>query len=309
MSDFTLHELQCFDAVVRTGTFQAAARALHRSHPAVFAAVAKLERQLGLELLDRRGYRVHLTDAGRSFHQKAQPVLREHASLRSYAAELAMGQESEISVVIGDVCPRPQTLALLSRFFETCPATRLHLFYEAVTGPVERLLDDEADLIIHRIDKSDPRLEWIDLCKVQFVPVVAPGFLPFAPSASITPEQLRGRTQCVIRDTARHSPPVSHFIVEGANQCVVPDQLMKKEIILHGVGWGHMPAFLVGPELRRGRLRAIMGRHLPGRVEDLVAARRQDRPHGPVATRLWSCIGKEWPAAMKRTEVSVRRAG
>ncbi|MCF2435906.1 LysR family transcriptional regulator [Streptomyces thinghirensis] len=55
MSNFTLHELQCFNAVVRGGGFQAAADLLHRSHPSVFAAVAKLERQLGLDLLDRSG--------------------------------------------------------------------------------------------------------------------------------------------------------------------------------------------------------------------------------------------------------------
>ena len=48
MHDFTLQELQCFDAVVTHGGFEAAARALHRSHPAVFAAVAKLERQLDM---------------------------------------------------------------------------------------------------------------------------------------------------------------------------------------------------------------------------------------------------------------------
>ncbi len=39
MHDFTLHDLQCFDAVVDAGGFQAAAQRLHRSHPAVFAAV------------------------------------------------------------------------------------------------------------------------------------------------------------------------------------------------------------------------------------------------------------------------------
>ncbi|MBF2952519.1 LysR family transcriptional regulator, partial [Pseudomonas aeruginosa] len=50
MHDFTLHDLQCFDAVVDAGGFQAAAQRLHRSHPAVFAAVARLERQLGLVL-------------------------------------------------------------------------------------------------------------------------------------------------------------------------------------------------------------------------------------------------------------------
>lgn len=100
MHDFTLHDLQCFDAVVDAGGFQAAAQRLHRSHPAVFAAVARLERQLGLVLLERGGYRVGLTAAGRSFHQRAQALLYELEGLRGHAAHLAQGEESELRVVL-----------------------------------------------------------------------------------------------------------------------------------------------------------------------------------------------------------------
>jgi DNA-binding transcriptional LysR family regulator len=295
MAEFTLHDLQCFDAVLRAGGFQAAAAQLHRSHPAVFAAVARLERQLGLTLLDRSGYRVRPTDAGRSFHRRAQSLLRELDALRTHAAQLAMGDESELRVVIGDVCPRPQVLELLSRFFARCPHTRLHLHFEAVGGPVERLLDGEAELILHGVDKGDPRLEWIELCAVPFVPVVAPGFLPFAPSRAIAPEQLREFTQCVIRGTARHSPARDYFTIEGAHQCTVPDQLMKKELILQGMAWGHMPRFLIEEELRTGRLLSIAGRYLPGSVEALVAARHRERPHGPVANRLWEYLREQAP--------------
>ena len=123
MSEFTLHDLQCFDAVVRAGGFQAAATLLHRSHPAVFAAVAKLERQLGLALLDRAGYRVKPTPAGQSFHLRAQALLRELAGLRAHAEQLAMGQETELNVVIGDFCPRPLLLGMLGQFFAAWPAT------------------------------------------------------------------------------------------------------------------------------------------------------------------------------------------
>jgi DNA-binding transcriptional LysR family regulator len=290
MSGFTLHDLQCFDAVVRTGGFQAAAGELHRSHPAVFAAVAKLERQLGLALLDRGGYRVRPTKAGISFHRRAQASLRELESLRTHAAQLAMGEEGELRVVMGDLCPQPQTLALLSRFFAGCPHTHLQLYCEAVTGPAERLFDDEADLIIHHVDKSDPRVEWVDLCKVPFIPVVATGFLPFPPGRSITPDLMREFTQCVIRDTARHSAPSNYFMIEGAHQCTVADQVTKKEIILQGMGWGHLPHFLIEQELNAGSLHSIAGKYLPGRVEQLVAARRRDRPQGPVANRLWEFI-------------------
>jgi DNA-binding transcriptional LysR family regulator len=178
-------------------------------------------------------------------------------------------------------------LGLLSRFFATCPATRLDLYFEAVSGPVERLCDGEADLILHRVDKSDARLEWVDLAKVTFVPVVAPGFLREPVARAIRPAQMRDYTQCVMRDTARHTPSRDYFTIAGARQCTVADQLMKKEIILQGMGWGHMPRFLIEEELRDGRLRSIANPHLPGSVEELVAARRLDVAQGPVSNRLW----------------------
>lgn len=295
MSRFTLQDLQCFDAVVREGGFQAAAAVLHRTHPAVFAAVARLERQLGLALLDRSGYRVSPTEAGRAFHRHAQSLLCELHALQLHAEQLAMGEESELRVVIGDLCPPSQTLRLLSPFFAQHPATRLDLHVEAVTGPWERLFDGEADLIVHRVDKSDTRTEWLDLCRIDLIPVVAPGFLPFPVSRAIRPEQLRTLTQCVIRDSARRPVAQEHFVVAGAPQCTVPDPMMKKEIILQGMAWGHLPRFLIERELAEGRLLSIAGRYLPGRIEELVAARRRDRPHGPVANRLWAQLGKAAP--------------
>ncbi|MDF9428582.1 LysR family transcriptional regulator [Cupriavidus gilardii] len=296
MSRFTLQDLQCFDAVVREGGFQAAAAVLHRTHPAVFAAVARLERQLGLALLDRSGYRVTPTETGRAFHRHAQSLLRELHALQLHAEQLAMGEESELRVVIGDLCPPSQTLRLLGPFFAEYAATRLDLHVEAVTGPWERLFEGEADLIVHRVDKSDTRIEWVDLCKIELVPVVAPGFLPFPVSRAIRPEQLRPLTQCVIRDSARKPLAVEHFVIAGAPRCTVPDPKMKKEIILQGMAWGHLPRFLIEQELAEGKLLSIAGRYLPGRVEELVAARRRDRPHGPVANRLWAHLGKAAPS-------------
>ncbi|TBR36051.1 LysR family transcriptional regulator [Dyella terrae] len=297
MSAFTLHDLQCFDAVARAGGFQAAAQVMNRSHPAVFAAVAKLERQVGVTLLERGGYRVQLTPAGQSFHRRAQALLRELESLHAHTAQLAMGAESELRVVIGDMCPVPQTLRLLSSFFAQHPSTRLHLHFEAITGPWERLFNDDADLIFHHVDKHDARLEWLSLCPVSFIPVAAPGFLPFRVTRSIRREQLRDLTQCIMRDTAQRSQPRDYFVVDGAPQCTVADQLMKKEVILQGMAWGHLPRFLIEQELRDGSLVSLAGQYLTGSVEDLVAARRHDRPHGPVANQLWEVIREragEW---------------
>jgi DNA-binding transcriptional LysR family regulator len=290
MDHLTLHQLECFDAVVTEGTFQAAAEKLRRTQPSVSTAVKNLESQLGLALLDRGGYRVALTEAGRSFHQRTRVFLHDLRALKNHAAQLVMGEENELSVVIGDLCPLPQTLALLRRFFDDCPGTRLHLHFEAIAGPWERLFDGEADLILHHVNKADPRFEFMDLFTVRVIPVVAPGFLRFPISRSITPEQMRDYVQCVIRDTSRHSSPQDYFLVEGARSWTVSDQLMKRELILQGMGWGHMPKFLINQDLRKRCLLDISGKHLRGGVAEIVAARRREVPHGPIANRLWSYI-------------------
>jgi DNA-binding transcriptional LysR family regulator len=307
MNEFTLHDLQCFDAVVREGGFQAAASALHRSHPAVFAAVARLERQLGLALLDRSAYRVRMTSAGRALHRKAQTLLTEFDGLKTYATQLAMGEESDLHVVIGDLCPRQPALQLLAGFFGACPGTRLHLHLEAVAGPQERLLDGEADLIVHGVDKADPRIEWVDVCQIALVPVVAPSLLPPRLPRQIKPEHLRELTQCVMRDSARHTPARDYFVIEGAPQCTVADQSMKREIILQGLGWGHLPRYMIEDHLRAGRLRSLAGRHLPGANEAIVIARRSDRPHGPIAERLWQYLARHAPAALSAAKPSRAR--
>jgi DNA-binding transcriptional LysR family regulator len=289
----TLHQLLCFDAVVTESSFQAAAEKLRRSQPTISSSVKNLETQLQLNLLDRSGYRVALTEAGRSFHERTRIFLHELQTLRNHAAQLTMGEESELRVVIGDLCPLPETLRLLRRFFDRCPGTRLHLHFEAISGPWERLFDDEADLIFHHIDKADPRLDFIDLFMVRLVPVVAPNFLRFPISRSIKPEQMRDYVQCVIRDSARRDTPRDYFLVEGARSWTVSDQLMKRELILQGMGWGHMPKYLIEQDLRRGRLLPITGKHFKGGQAELVAARRRDIPHGPIANRLWQFVGEQ----------------
>ena len=103
LDGLTLHQLLCFEAVVTQGGFQAAAEKLLRSQPTVSSSVKNLETQLRLSLLDRSGYRVALTDAGRSFYERTRVFLHELRGLRDHAAQLAMGEEIELRVVIGDM--------------------------------------------------------------------------------------------------------------------------------------------------------------------------------------------------------------
>ncbi len=293
---FKLHELRCFDAVVRLGSFQAAAAALHRTHPSVFAAIGTLEARLGLVLLDRSGYRVGATEAGRMFHARAMVSLRELDNLAAYAQQLSGGEEPVLRIVIGDLCPTALVLPILSSFFAEHARTRLHLDYEAIGGPAERLRDATADLVFHRAEGSDVNLDQIRIRDIHLVPVAAPGFLPVGPDEDVTLDCLRAFTQCVIRDTARTGVPEDHFLVDGSHRCSVADHAMKKQLILHHLAWGHLPDFMIQKELQSGALVRVGNPNLHGRVEALAAARRHDYPHGPVATALWQVLRSTFAA-------------
>ena len=66
-----LFQLEAFLAVVREGSFSAAAKALFRTQPAISQTIKKLEDEIGRPLFDRSSRRGVLTDAGR--------VLADHA--------------------------------------------------------------------------------------------------------------------------------------------------------------------------------------------------------------------------------------
>lgn len=288
MSAPTLLQLQCFAALVEQGSFAAAAAHLNRTHPTVHAALTALERQLGIVLLDRSGYRIALTAQGAAFHARALLFLRQFEDLQREAAQLAAGEEPELRIVVGDLCPLPDTLGMLRRFFGgQGSATRLNLLVEAIGGPWERLHDGECDLIFHHLDKPSPQIESIALFDVALVPVAAPGFLAVPVSRALTPEDLRPYVQCVIRDSSRRPSQASYYLIDGARTCSVPDQLMKREVIVQGLAWGHLPAHLVEADLAAGRLVSLAGEHLRGATLAHHAIRRRDVVHGPVAERLW----------------------
>ncbi|MDB4972510.1 MAG: transcriptional regulator [Myxococcaceae bacterium] len=290
MPTFTLHELSCLDAVVSEGSFQAAAVRLGRTHPSVHAAVGSLERQLGVRLLDRSQYRVALTDSGRALMPRVRRVLDHAALLEQDAARLESGEETELDITIGDLCPLEWTTRMLVDFFKSCPGTRLNLRHGAIAGPWQSLLRDEAQLIFHHIEKEELRFESLPLRTIRLLPVAAPGMLPFAAGAHVTPQQMADFTQCILRDSAVDFPERNYHVMPGARRCSVADQATKKALIMAGFAWGHMPEPMIERELAEQSLVSLAGEHFASSEIVLCAARRVGLRHGPVAERLWAYL-------------------
>ena len=289
----SLRQLQTLDAVVRGGSFQAGAKALHRSHPSVINLMRGLEEQIGFALFDRSGYRTRLTGAGEAFYKRSLRLLKEQGELKELAEFLKEGNEARLRIVIGDATPLNETLQILRGFARQHPHVQLDLDFENLSGPRERLLDGEADLIVHHVDPSDSRFELQKISEVEIIPVVAPGFLEFEPDSDTRYAALGPYTQCIIRDTARHSEKDNYFILDGSHCITVGDQQTKKAVIVQSMAWGHMPKFMIANELERGTLISIEGCWIKGSVIDIVIARIASEHRSSTAQKLWDLFSRK----------------
>lgn len=285
--NITLQQMLTLDAVVSQGSIQAGAKHLSKTHPSVITALKKLESELGFSLFDRSGYRSVLTEEGKTFYKSVTKILANMHELNNQVMHLKGSEEADLNIVIGDITPLPNALSILRKFSEVYPYTRLNLFFGNLFGPNELLLDNEVDLIIHHIDKSDPRYEYQDFCQVAVMPVVAPGFLSIPISKKLRYDELKDYTQCIIRDTSTHSEKLNRFIIRNAPYLTVGDQYTKKEVIVQGMAWGHMPLFLIEEELNNGKLISIEGKNIKGVVREIVTARLSENKKGIMAERLW----------------------
>src|SRR5439155_13687875 len=83
MSADHLPYLDTFATAAELSSFTGAARASGLTQAAVSQRIQALERELGVQLFQRQGGRVLLTDAGRRLHAYAQRILALHQEARA----------------------------------------------------------------------------------------------------------------------------------------------------------------------------------------------------------------------------------
>ena len=93
---FRRGHLEYFVAVAEEGQITSAARRLGVAQPALSQAIAQLESETGLTLLERHARGVRLTPAGESFYAKARLAVAATGEAESTARSLARAQQGTI---------------------------------------------------------------------------------------------------------------------------------------------------------------------------------------------------------------------
>lgn len=153
-----LRQLRYFAEVARHRHVTRAAESLGLAQPALSQQIRLLERELGLELLDRSRRQIELTEAGRVLAEWAERILADVAAARADLEEFAGLRRGRVVVGTAPLQTLGQIAlpALLAEFYARYPGVEI-ILREA---PTEVLLDQLAagslDLAIGAVVDEGP---------------------------------------------------------------------------------------------------------------------------------------------------------
>jgi len=284
----TFEQLIVLKAIVTEGTFRAAAKRLNKSQSAVSHMLKKLESEIDIILLSREAYRPRLTAAGEVFYRHTMRVLQNMQELRSTAKGLSAKQEAEVVLAVNATYPLQPLLKLIGDITAEYSATHIRLSRDSMGGPIEQLLNNNADMVITTIDGVPiDQVEAIPLSTITISPVAHPEFEPARTSHLKTISEMQTYVQVVVADSSRGALKQSRGLLPGGLRWTVSDFATKKEILLANMGWGGLPEHLIKDEIDRGNLVRLNVEGYPPVQSLLYQIRRRDRDIGIVAQSIW----------------------
>lgn len=277
-----LEQLEYLAAITRHTSLRRASEELHVSQSALSEAVSKLERELGVRLLDRQRSGVRISTAGRELLPSITEVLDSVARLRALAGDgLAASRQLRLGTVSTGTAG--VVLPAVRAFQAACPGGEVEIRTLQRPEVVTALVEGGLDLGLVNVLDGDDRLP--DLHAVPMLtgrPVaVVPRRHALAERPAVTVDELRAERFVALRPGYQMhrlaqrlfgaDQPARRHAADGAE--------MAKQMVAAGIGVSVLPDFSVAgdPLLDAGLITVVP---LP-EAEERVTMVALHAPAGP----------------------------
>lgn len=253
-----LRRMVIFSHVVEARSFAAAARRLGIARSAVSRHIALLEQSIGVRLLNRTTRSMSLTEAGEAYYRSCARIVAEAEEATQRVSQLRDEPTGTLKVA-GPTGFGPQLARLVGAFARQYASLK-----------VELLLDDQViDMVDAGVDIS-LRIGWLDdsslvarkLCDSPRWLCASPEYID-RHGRPESPAQLADH-ECIIfsllptpyRWTFSRRGRQEHVHVSG--RLKTNSALAVRALILDGAGIAGLSNFLLGEDLRAGRLERLL---------------------------------------------------
>jgi DNA-binding transcriptional LysR family regulator len=248
--------MQVFAQVVESGSFAKAADRLSLSTSAASRHVAELESRLQTRLLNRTTRRVSLTESGRAYYERCVQLLGDLEEAEQEAGSAAVVARGTIKMTTSGVFGPRHVAPAVAAFLAEHPQVR---FDVSLSERVVDLVEEGFDLGIRIGTAGSENLVARKLGETRIVPCAAPSYLA-ARGAPKVPEDLATHN-CFTYEyvTPRNlwrfrGPGGEERAVRVSGNLHSNNGDFAAEAAARGAGVVFEPAFIVGPEVRAGRL-------------------------------------------------------
>lgn len=261
MTRHSLIELEAVLAIVRCGSFRAAALDLGMSTTAISNAVGKLERELAVRLFNRTTRSVSLTYAGRIFVAQIKPALEDIQKAMDTARSQQETPSGTLRINAFATAAREIMAPLVLSYLQRYPQVHIDIVTEG------RLVDIVAagfDLAVRSTDLVPSDAIAIPLGQMRLIAVAAsPAFLenraiPKVPQDLLSYPCVRGRLPdgALLRWRFKKGGEDLQIDVEGP--ITLDEPSLARIAVTNGVGIGYFMETDVREDVAAGRLVRIL---------------------------------------------------
>lgn len=277
------HAIAVVRAILAEGSFQKAAQRLNCSQSTITFQVRRLENELSLQLFERLGRRMVLSQAGKDLLPQMEAIAQAMQTIREYGS----GQSAptgELRLAIAESLLACLLAPVIARFAAQAPDVRLHVHSRNCHEIRDGILAGHYDMGIYYDVGGHPHtLELTELGQTHGTVVASPHLPPDARDLS-TPHQrkdilfitsearsvYRERMEAYLRvRDIRPRQTVELWNLEAIKQCVARSQAIS-----------FLPRFAVARELRDGSLAELPAALSHDPIRCLCVRHRNRRP-GP----------------------------
>ncbi|NCN39842.1 LysR family transcriptional regulator [bacterium] len=254
-----INQVLVFKAIIEKGSIQKAAASMHKTQPALSAALKTLEEDLGFKLFDRSHYRLRLTPKGHRFWEGLQEFTEAHKSVLQLADSLREQEVTRLEIAIDSAAPFGNIIPPLQQALETFPFTRLNLRFGLLEQSMTALENGEVELAITPSPPIHPSWDRHYLMSRRLVSMIPKCLMP--KSRKLDTAYLRSIPNIVVSTNSTTDPFVRGGL-PGGQSFSVSSIAIREQLLLQGFGWGKLPE-------DRIQLKHIQEALLPIELEEL----------------------------------------
>jgi DNA-binding transcriptional LysR family regulator len=256
--------MRTFVTVVSEGTFTRAADRLEMSPQLVSKYVSQLEQHLGVRLLNRTTRKIHLTEAGAGYHQRAQQILNDIDDMENQLGDLQTEARGLLRISAPTSFAILHMAPLLSEFQKAYPAVGIDL---QLNDRKVDIVEEGFDIALRIGHLKSSSLIAKRIAPIRLVMCASPAYLKQYGTPR-RPEDLRNHHYLRYSYMELDSNQTVHRWLQSSSRDQSSDMISNNGDVLvaaaiAGAGIALQPTFISGSAIKEGKLQVILPEYDP----------------------------------------------